>query len=314
MKELTVAIGTRNPRPEYLQEVFAALASQTLDPERWDLVLVDNGSEPPVALPPEFTSKNRGRVVAEEQPGIFACRLKQLREAAAPLIVLVDDDNVLAPNYLEEALRISREFPEVGAFGGQIHPRFEIPPPEWALPLLPMLAIREFSGFAYGYSPVEDETIPCGAGMCLRREVAEAYLANESRFPGQFETLFTSVFRPSGEDSDIALHAVDIGFAKGRFSSLHLTHIIPGSRLDLDYLIQLRESMSFSKWALHHHRFPGCFPDPVPGPSLRQRILCRLFPKKEAREHGMIREAHQRGLSMLEELRIAEKSGSEGGV
>jgi GT2 family glycosyltransferase len=44
---------------------------------------------------------------------------------------MVDDDNVLAPDYLETAVRSAEDRPELGAFGGKCLPEFEHEPPEW---------------------------------------------------------------------------------------------------------------------------------------------------------------------------------------
>jgi cellulose synthase/poly-beta-1,6-N-acetylglucosamine synthase-like glycosyltransferase len=44
--KLSVVICAHNPRPPYLARVLDALAAQTLPKEEWELLLVDNGSEP----------------------------------------------------------------------------------------------------------------------------------------------------------------------------------------------------------------------------------------------------------------------------
>jgi len=47
--ELTVAVCTHNPRAAFLARTLAALRAQTLASERWELLLIDNASSPPVA-------------------------------------------------------------------------------------------------------------------------------------------------------------------------------------------------------------------------------------------------------------------------
>ena len=67
--------------------------------------------------------------VFNEEPNLLPLHAK-LDEALKSLgrsaeIVYVDDDNLLAPDYLAEVVRIAREWPELGAWGGHIEAEFE---------------------------------------------------------------------------------------------------------------------------------------------------------------------------------------------
>ena len=42
--EVSVVVPTHNPRRDYLERVLEALAEQTLDRSRWEMVIVDNAS------------------------------------------------------------------------------------------------------------------------------------------------------------------------------------------------------------------------------------------------------------------------------
>ena len=46
---MSVVIPTHNPRRDYLERVLGALAAQTLDRSKWELVVIDNKSEEPVS-------------------------------------------------------------------------------------------------------------------------------------------------------------------------------------------------------------------------------------------------------------------------
>ena len=52
--------------------------------------------------------------------------LRGIREAQCSLLVFGHDDTVLAPDYLEQALRIEAEWPILGAWGGDVAGEFEI--------------------------------------------------------------------------------------------------------------------------------------------------------------------------------------------
>jgi hypothetical protein len=61
------------------------------------------------------------------------------------ILVLVDDDNLLEPDYLKLALDISRDNPEIGAFGGISRARIAGPAlPRWKERLLLFLGVRDY--------------------------------------------------------------------------------------------------------------------------------------------------------------------------
>ena len=95
--------------------------------------------------------------------------------ASAPLLVFVDDDNVLAPDFLAAALELADAWPAIGVWGGQTVGEFETPPPVWARDYLGYLAVRTLDRDVWTNDPLDRRTIPVGAGMCVRREVAEKF-------------------------------------------------------------------------------------------------------------------------------------------
>jgi GT2 family glycosyltransferase len=146
---VSVVIPTHNPRMDYLRRVLEALRGQTLAKDLWELVVVDNGSRVPLkaAAGPRDREQESGvspktsivdlswhgnaRIVREEELGLTFARLRGFAEAKGELIVMVDDDNLLAPDYIETAVRIAQEHPGLGAFGGKCLPEFETKPDPW---------------------------------------------------------------------------------------------------------------------------------------------------------------------------------------
>ena len=142
MKQLTVIIPTHNPRIEPLDEVLKALHAQTLQPKYWELLIIDNASIQPVR---EYLVQwhPQGRVLREPQLGLTHARLRGLNESNIELLVWVDDDNILNPNYLKQALQLFQRCPSLGAAGGASIPEFEEPPPAWYEPGLAPIGCRE---------------------------------------------------------------------------------------------------------------------------------------------------------------------------
>lgn len=244
--ELSVVVCTHNPRPDYFGRTLAALRAQTLPVSRWDLVIIDNRSDEPVADRLELSWHPQARVLREETLGLTPARLRGIREAPGELLVFVDDDNVLDPDYLEAALVISRTRPFLGAWSGQCRGDFESPPPEWTRRYWGNLAIREFEHDSWSNLPRLAETMPCGAGMCVRRQVAQHYLelSESGARMIQFDRSGSSLM--SGGDNDLAACSCRIGLGVGLCRSLKLRHLIPPGRLTEDYLARLAYGISYS--------------------------------------------------------------------
>ncbi|MCC6416500.1 MAG: glycosyltransferase family 2 protein, partial [Opitutaceae bacterium] len=141
---ISVIIPTHNPDPQRLRRTLTALRAQTLTVEQWECLLVDNASLPALQLADWVNDAPATlRLVVEPTLGLTAARRAGLNAAHGELAVLVDDDNVLAPDYLTEALRLFDATPKLGAAGGKSLPEFETEPPEWTREFFPLLALRD---------------------------------------------------------------------------------------------------------------------------------------------------------------------------
>ena len=228
---LSVVVCTHNPRPDYFRCCLTALDRQTLSREKWQLLVVDNASATNRAPQPDQSWPSQTRLVREEELGLTPARLRGIRETAGELLVFVDDDNVLDADFLDAALRTADEKPFLGAWSGQCRPGFDEPPPDWTRRYWGNLVIREFATDVWSNLPRLSDTMPCGAGLCVRRSVALHYLdLHESgNRPFRFDRAGSSLV--SGGDNDLAACACDIGLGGGLIASHRLTHLIPAERL-----------------------------------------------------------------------------------
>ena len=235
---LSVIICTHNPRPDYLSRTLEALRSQTIPLTGWnELLLIDNGSDEPLASCVDLSWHPSGRHIREEELGLTPARLRGIAEAKGDLLVLVDDDNVLQRDYLETASRISVTHPHLGAFGGSIEAEFEVEPDPRLEALLPSLAIRpvkeaKWANFGMG-------SVPFGAGLCVRAKVARAYASNASgsEIKRRLDRRGGSLI--GGGDLDLALTSYELGLGVGLFGELVVTHLIDKRRLSPQYLHQV---------------------------------------------------------------------------
>src|SRR5437660_2738776 len=247
---LSLILCTHNPRWDYLQRCLGALRNQTLTSHQWELVLVDNRSNESIGQSVDISRHPRVKIIREETLGLTPARLRGIRESTGDLLVFVDDDNVLDPDFLETALGIMEQRCHLGSWSGQCRPGFEQPPPEWTRRYWGNLVVREFDRDIWSNLPRLAESMPCGAGLCVRREAAQHYvwLHESGRRTFQFDRTGESLV--SGGDNDLAACACDIGLGVGLIAGLKLTHLIAPERLTEDYLVRLAEGIHFSSTLL----------------------------------------------------------------
>ena len=252
MVKIDVILCTHNPHLARLMKVLESLRIQSLEHACWSLTVIDNASKEPLNSLLDLSWKSNAAVIREESLGLTAARLRGICETDSDLIVFVDDDNVLAPNYLEEALNLSDTHSDLGAWGGQVLPHYESALPKEIAPHVNLLAIREFSQEQIQQTRDASFPTPCGAGLILKRKVALTYADRVSNDPLRKSLDRKGNSLSSAGDTDMVWMAWELGFHVGLFPSLVLTHVIPATRLKVDYIVSLYEAMYYSgtmlKW------------------------------------------------------------------
>jgi glycosyltransferase involved in cell wall biosynthesis len=290
---VSVILCTHNPRRDFLVRTLEGLRQQTMPPEQWELVLVDNASDPPLPADDSALAGIPLRIVREAQTGLTHARLAGIAAARAEVLVFVDDDNVLAADYLAETHAIAVRHPHLGAWGGACEGEFTEPPPPWARRYLNYLAVREVSTRSEGRS-YDVAQCPFGAGLCLRRKVADHYAALVRDDPRRRALDRSGTSLMSGGDTDMVFTAVDLGLAFALEPTLRLKHLMPPSRLDPDYLEKLLYGISLSTpFVLALHSQP---PLPHPRPIWR-RLLLRYRLARQPEPIGRLERARLRGES-----------------
>lgn len=294
--KISVIICSHNPREDFLRRTLAGLRAQTLPPEQWELLLIDNASNQPLAGRFDISWQPNSRQLLESKRGKLNAWLMGMREARAGTFLFVDDDNVLTIDYLEQALALGDQCPFIGAWGGGLKPEYEIPLPDWVgeeVWRLTVLDVKEevWSNLREGYA-----TVPCGAGLCVRRTVAQKYLERCRENPISIKLDRDGKGLGGYGDIDLAYCALDLGLGTCRTPRLWVTHLIPAGRLTLDYFVRHAESDAASMMLFRaSRRLPIQKPKPLSSLG-KLRLFLHRVKQRVPRERYEIQKAYQRGL------------------
>lgn len=232
---LSVVVRTRYRDPALLGRVLDALRAQDLPHDAWELRLVENAvpsrDEPSLAWHP------RARRVEAPEAGKLPALIAGLAAVTGEVAVIVDDDNLLEPDYLRQIRSLFAE-PGVGTANGVVAAAFEATPP----PFLPLfeadLALWDLGPAPRRTSHAGDPELPAwGAGLAVRRAVFEAFLDAHRRDPRR--RLYGPAGFDAGEDLDLAAHVFAAGLARVYAPALRLRHAIPAARLEAAALLRL---------------------------------------------------------------------------
>jgi glycosyltransferase involved in cell wall biosynthesis len=128
---LSVIIPSRDRGP-LLQRALLSMQEQSLPPDRFEILVIDNGSTDNTRLVVEAARKQSANVryFYEPRPGLHAGRHRGLKEAAGDVLVFADDDIRATPGWLD-AIAENFADPAVVMVGGNNYPDFLARPPAW---------------------------------------------------------------------------------------------------------------------------------------------------------------------------------------
>ncbi len=113
MLDLSVIVPTHNRR-EFLPELLASLAAQDYPSDRWELVIVDDGSSDDTVT---FLESREGQrpanvvVISQPQGGPAAARNNGARNARGRALLFLDDDMIASPSLVREHAIVHLEQP-----------------------------------------------------------------------------------------------------------------------------------------------------------------------------------------------------------
>jgi len=238
-----------------LPPTLSHIAAQKISPDlQWEVVVVDNAStddtsEVALSCWPADASTSL-RVVREPRLGLKYAHLRGFAEARFDLICFVEDDNWICPEYLDLAVEIMNQHPDVGACGGAGEAVCEITPPGW---------FKDYqSCYSVGSQGSEAGDITrkrgwlWGAGMIFRRSAWQSLV--ERRFQPLILDRHGKELN-SGGDIELCLALKLAGWRIWYDPRLCFRHFLAAHRLDWDYLCKLNHGFGVAQAICDFYRY-----------------------------------------------------------
>ena len=233
---LSVTIPTRN-RAQYLSGVLESLTRQTYPMDRFEVLVVDNGSTDKTQ---EICSSFADRIpqlryLFEGTPGLHAARHLGLKEAKSDLLVYGDDDIEAFPTWLEG---IADAFGDerVVLVGGKNLPKFQLEPPVWIRRtweksrkgggMLPYLSILDLGDEIKEISPYY--VFGCNFSIC-KSVLLEVGGFHPDAMPPELIR-----YRGDGE-THVSRFIIEQGYKALYHPKASVYHLVPTERTTVDY-------------------------------------------------------------------------------
>ncbi|MCB2379726.1 glycosyltransferase family 2 protein [Hymenobacter sp. BT635] len=248
MNGITVLICTHNGAkrlPDTLRYVAAQQVSSTVD---WEVLLISNASsdntvEVAQSLQHTLNFQVPFRVLEEPVSGKENALIRGFNDAAYENIVIIDDDNWIAPNYLTLVDEIMSAHPEIGVLGGHAEGMFEIPAPDWFETFQAVYAVGPQNGGKSGPLPAHEGYL-YGAGSVVRKSAWLKLLAHGFQFTTSTKRGKIIV---SGEDVELGDAMQLAGYKLWYDDRLRFKHFMFKERLTWSYLMRIGQGTASSQ-------------------------------------------------------------------
>lgn len=214
----------------------------------YEVILIDNGSDDNTIsvinnFIADFNCINY-YLLESPLPGKSNALAMGIKYAKGNFILICDDDNHLCEDYIDLSYNIISSNSQIGVLGGRSEPIFTSVYPFW------FTSFQNY--YAVGVQAINSGDIShrgylWGAGSIFRRDVVlrlfnSGFCFNLSLHKG----------KPVGEDSELCLWFLILGFKLWYDESLFFNHYIPESRLTKNYLLDLQYGSSYSRKYLNN--------------------------------------------------------------
>ena len=243
MLDLSLIIATYN-RAEQLMVTLESVATQRHPAQRWECIVVDNNSKDDTRERVEaFAAAHPDlqlRYVFESNQGLSYARNRGIEEAKGEIIAFVDDDERIVEEFVSAYVELFASHPDAMSAGGKIVAEYPTGRPRWMSKYAEQ-PIANPMDFGQSIKPFPKGRIPGGGNMAMRRSIFDKI--------GRFDTSLGRTGKQliGGEESDLFERIEAAGMACYYVPRAVMYHIIPESKLTIDYFRRLAFNTGLSQ-------------------------------------------------------------------
>lgn len=243
---ISVIICTYN-RDKYIYNVLKSIAQGTFGAEGYEIVLVDNNCTDRTRSEVERFCNDFPQIslryLIETNQGLSHARNCGIRESKGDLLVYVDDDATVNPEYLAAYASWFATHPQTDAAGGPIIPHYETgAEPKWMTYFIKRL-LTGYLYFGDKAKPFPGDNYPGGGNAAYRASVFEKVGLYNVQLGRNGDSL------TGGEEKDIFDKMKREGMQFVYLPDAILYHSIPGYKLEPDYFNRLTRGIGQSERA-----------------------------------------------------------------
>lgn len=243
---ISVIICTYN-RDKYIYNVLKSIAQGSLCTDYYEIVLVDNNCTDNTRSEVERFCADfpavRLHYHVETNQGLSHARNRGIKESKGDLLVYVDDDATVNPEYLATYADWFASHPETDAAGGPIIPHYETgAEPKWMTYFIKRL-LTGYLYFGNKPGPFPGKNYPGGGNAAYRSSVFEKVGLYNVELGRNGNNL------GGGEEKDIFDKMSRSGMQFTYLPDAILYHSIPGYKLEPDYFNRLTQGIGQSERA-----------------------------------------------------------------
>ncbi len=255
--DFTVAICTYNGEHRIPQVLEALARQQGTESIAWEVLVVDNNSGDRTAevvktydWDHHAPANSRLRWVFEPRQGTTHARRRAIEDAASEEWVgFLDDDNLPAETWVREAFQFGIQRPEIGAYGGIIHPKLDAPPPDYFDAVKRRLAVYDRGDRPFCYArTATPRIVPAAPGSVVRKRAWRESVPQTLRLQGRDEAGKTYV--GACEDLEALFYMQNSDWQIWHNPKMEVWHHLPESRFQRDYLLKISRTSGLSNHAL----------------------------------------------------------------
>ncbi len=227
-------------REKYIADAINSLVDQTLSPDLYEVLIIDNNSKDKTAqialeLIEKYKDTHRIFYFKETNQGLCFARNHGIQEAKGQFICYMDDDGIADPNFLEVQYNFLKENTDVIGLGGKIIPRYVHGKPEWIDGILEGLVSKvDYGNANFQYSGGK---YPVGCNMTYRKDI----LVQVGMFDTSVGQVGDNLVR--GDETELFERIKKLNQPVYYLGESRVEHVIEESRLTRDHIKKMSEGV-----------------------------------------------------------------------